>query len=144
MRKTPARRAPRPAERRAGEGRGRAGGIDLRKRSPPRVKRETRAKPAPGATGSGVTPAGVFLLSSFSLSFVRNGPGVPSEARSLTRGKIKNKEEGFRRVASLPIAPARAITPPAPEKRSIRQKNHFNQLMMDILQNMEKIIGSFC
>jgi hypothetical protein len=38
----------------------------------------------------------LFLLSSFSFSFVRNGQGVPSEARSLTRGKIKDKEERFR------------------------------------------------
>jgi hypothetical protein len=60
--------------------------------------------PPPGATGNDVNSAGNLSLSSFSFSFVRNGRGVPSEARSLTRGKRKIPE-----VTSLPVAPASAI-----------------------------------
>jgi hypothetical protein len=45
------------------------------------------------------------LSLSLSLSFVKNGPEVPGEARSLARGKIKNKEERFQQVTPLPAAP---------------------------------------
>jgi hypothetical protein len=51
------------------------------------------------ATQSNVIPSFLFLFL-LSLSSGTVG-GVPSEARSLTRGKIKNKEERFRLVTSL-------------------------------------------
>ncbi len=88
--------------------------LSMEGRAPARPSRSDATLPGDGLAGARPSKSptiignwyhSIFPLYSLSFSFVRNGQGVPSEARSLTRGQIKNKDSG----GGIPLGCTRSL-----------------------------------